>query len=328
MVEHPELLDENIYQGLMHSHHTLGAFFSGTDVATLREEGSDRTHFVSLIIDTKGTYQAAITRTVEEVMTATGTAKYTTFNERATTNPITYTYSRKRLEYFMLTVERPIISNPFQELADRITEVSKQKEVAKAKATTPTYGYGNNYGYGGYNNYGYNSYQAETPSKGNGYQTNVGRGNLAIPTNKNYVPPVNNFKQKELPFEKEDVEEDVIPPYGEVRVDPELIEEIARQLVTGDIAYVDGGKATLEELIIAGEDLFNKRFSHYHLFTIWVESYVEFLLYYTEDPKLEMYDDDTLAALVAYDLAEKLEPFATKNKYVRAFIEEIEKYII
>ena len=31
MVEHPELLDETVYQGLMHSHHNMGAFFSGTD---------------------------------------------------------------------------------------------------------------------------------------------------------------------------------------------------------------------------------------------------------------------------------------------------------
>ena len=94
MVDNPELLDENVYQGLMHSHHTMGAFFSGTDDATLREEGSDRTHFLSLIIDTRGTYQAAITRVVEEEMTATGSAKFITFNEQEANQPISYTFNR------------------------------------------------------------------------------------------------------------------------------------------------------------------------------------------------------------------------------------------
>ena len=40
----------------------MGAFFSGTDLETLRTEGEDTNCFVSLIVDTKGTYVAAITR--------------------------------------------------------------------------------------------------------------------------------------------------------------------------------------------------------------------------------------------------------------------------
>lgn len=308
MVEHPELLDEKVYQGLMHSHHILGAFFSGTDLATLREEGTDRIHFVSLIIDTKGTYQAAITRVVVEEMQATGFIKYPTFNgQEVTGSPVTYSFNRKKLEYFMLDVERPAIENPFSEMAARIEEVKEQKaKAAKEKAATTPYG---NYG-GGYNNYGQYGNWGKKEDK------------PAVPTNPNYVPPVQN----ELPFEEPDV--DVPPPYGYVKVDPETINDLAAQLVTGDINYFKPTDTTLDELARAGEEMFEQRFEDEKLFHAWAEQYVEFLVYYTEDPKLEMFDDEVLAALIAHDLAEVLSALTTKGKYINQFIEILNRYII
>lgn len=308
MVEHPELLDEKVYQGLMHSHHILGAFFSGTDLATLREEGTDRIHFVSLIIDTKGTYQAAITRVVVEEMQATGFIKYPTFNgQEVTGSPVTYSFNRKKLEYFMLDVERPAIENPFSEMAARIEEVKEQKaKAAKEKAATTLYG---NYG-GGYNNYGQYGNWGKKEDK------------PAVPTNPNYVPPVQN----ELPFEEPDV--DVPPPYGHVKVDPETINDLAAQLVTGDINYSKPTDTTLDELARAGEEMFEQRFEDEKLFHTWAEQYVEFLVYYTEDPKLEMFDDEVLAALIAHDLAEVLSALTTKGKYINQFIEILNRYII
>lgn len=308
MVEHPELLDEKVYQGLMHSHHILGAFFSGTDLATLREEGTDRIHFVSLIIDTKGTYQAAVTRVVVEEMQATGFIKYPTFNgQEVTGSPVTYSFNRKKLEYFMLDVERPAIENPFSEMAARIEEVKEQKaKAAKEKAATTPYG---NYG-GGYNNYGQYGNWGKKEDK------------PAVPANPNYVPPVQN----ELPFEEPDV--DVPPPYGHVKVDPETINDLAAQLVTGDINYFKPTDTTLDELARAGEEMFEQRFEDEKLFHAWAEQYVEFLVYYTEDPKLEMFDDEVLAALIAHDLAEVLSALTTKGKYINQFIEILNRYII
>lgn len=308
MVEHPELLDEKVYQGLMHSHHILGAFFSGTDLATLREEGTDRIHFVSLIIDTKGTYQAAITRVVVEEMQATGFIKYPTFNgQEVTGSPVTYSFNRKKLEYFMLDVERPAIENPFSEMAARIEEVKEQKaKAAKEKAATTPYG---NYG-GGYNNYGQYGNWGKKEDK------------PAVPANPNYVPPVQN----ELPFEEPDV--DVPPPYGHVKVDPGTINDLAAQLVTGDINYFKPTDTTLDELARAGEEMFEQRFEDEKLFHTWAEQYVEFLVYYTEDPKLEMFDDEVLAALIAHDLAEVLGALTTKGKYINQFIEILNRYII
>lgn len=134
----------------------------------------------------------------------------------------------------MLDVERPVINNPFKELADRILEVQKQKEEAKKKAT-PVYG-GSWQGGSGYNSYTPRVYNNTTkqgedakPSTPKNtafnYQTNVGRGNV-IPENKPYVPSVVTPPvQEELPFEQE-TQEEVIPPYGEVKVDSTTLKKL------------------------------------------------------------------------------------------------------
>mgnify|MGYP003293859401 CR=1 FL=1 len=48
--------------GLIHSHCDFATYFSNTDTNTLKEEGSTRNHFVSLIVNNDGPYTAAITR--------------------------------------------------------------------------------------------------------------------------------------------------------------------------------------------------------------------------------------------------------------------------
>jgi len=326
MVEHPELLDETVYQGLMHSHHNMGAFFSGTDTSTLREEGSDRVHFVSLIIDTKGTYQAAITRVVVEEMKATGFIKYPTFNNKEVVgNPITYSFNRKKIEYFMLEVTRPELENPFQELSNRIKEVQEQKAKAAKAATPITYSTNKNESYTGYNNNYLDPYKSNNtvPANGISYQTNVGRGNLTTPINKNYEIPKN-----QLPFEEPDVDLDTPIPYGYVKVDPELIQELIAQLITGDVNYFMEEGVTLESLIPACESMFELRFPDKKLFHAWAEQYVEFLVYYTEDPKLEMYEDEVVAALIANDMSELLRKFITENGYIKSFVEILDRYII
>lgn len=55
----------NCQRGLIHSHHSMGAFFSGTDTNTLLDQGQDRIHFLSLIVDDNSTYQAALTVKLE-----------------------------------------------------------------------------------------------------------------------------------------------------------------------------------------------------------------------------------------------------------------------
>lgn len=341
MVEHPELLEEGIYQGLMHSHHTLGAFFSGTDISTLVEEGSERTHFVSLIIDTRGKYVAAITRVVEELLTATGSTTFPTFGGTIETHPITYTFTRKRMEYFMLDVEGSTVAETFQELDDRIEEVKKQK-AAKAPKYTPQTGY-----YGGY---GYQAKQTPaTPAKQTGqagvtYQTSVGRANISTPAKQETPTPKYNMndlfddrfddmRANQLPFNIDntdsdlDLEESLAPDYTRYKADPTLIDALARQLLTGNVNY-NSQAASLDSLAEVSRELFSKRFDDVKLFDAWADSYVEFLVYYSEDQTLSNeLDDDQMAAVIAHDLMETLHELP-KNEYIESFIESIERYIL
>lgn len=65
---------------LIHSHNRMNAFFSGEDTQTLIKEGSIRNHFLSLIVNNKGEYVAAITRRVK-IMSSKIVAEYKTFND-------------------------------------------------------------------------------------------------------------------------------------------------------------------------------------------------------------------------------------------------------
>lgn len=64
---------------LIHSHNRMKAFFSGEDTNTLIKEGSARNHFLSLIVNNKGEYVAAITRKVR-VETSKAKITYKTFD--------------------------------------------------------------------------------------------------------------------------------------------------------------------------------------------------------------------------------------------------------
>jgi hypothetical protein len=123
--------------GLVHSHHSLGAFISGTDSNTIRTEGNDTNCFVSLVVDTKGTYVAALTRKVQTKLKVTtedlGTS-YEFFGEGSKTvqdekGPIQQDYKDDCfIEYFMLDVEIEHVDNPLAYLDTRFDEIQEAKK--------------------------------------------------------------------------------------------------------------------------------------------------------------------------------------------------------
>lgn len=130
IVDHPELVGS--YQGLVHSHHTMATFFSGTDTNTLKEEGSDVNHFVSLIVNNAGTYNAAITRKVDIKNDVYSVYTYKSFGDVVVEGKSDYTECNTCIEYFYLDIEVEQPENTNSELFDRI---DKLKEF-KAKAYT------------------------------------------------------------------------------------------------------------------------------------------------------------------------------------------------
>lgn len=131
MAQHPELM--SCHMGLCHSHNKMSAFFSGTDVNTLRAEGFDRNNFVSLIVNNDGTYAAAITRkvTYTERHNIEITGKYPFFGtKRVLELPVTNTTDEKTkvvIEYFDLIVEKTPVTYSPDEYDRRFAEIAVKK---------------------------------------------------------------------------------------------------------------------------------------------------------------------------------------------------------
>lgn len=122
MAEHPELLD--CYNGLIHSHHQMQAFFSSTDLNTLKEEGEERLHFVSLIVNNDGKYVAAITCKVHETKHITTKFNYNTFNDISVGGNDNQTIETDTIVYHNLDIIKDT-NNEFNELDNRIKVLSK-----------------------------------------------------------------------------------------------------------------------------------------------------------------------------------------------------------
>lgn len=141
-VEHDELLSSDVYEGLIHSHNQMAAFFSGTDMSTLTKEGERTNHFLSLIVNNDGKYCAKITRmvnsTIESVVTTDSkiTSDWYTFdNFHFLGKPVnkvnreTVTKDSKVIEYFdaSITVPKIKIKNKItKELDERIDELKSR----------------------------------------------------------------------------------------------------------------------------------------------------------------------------------------------------------
>lgn len=116
------------------------AFFSGQDLKTLQEQGNEMNNFVSLIVDTKGTYVAAITRKVTvkyETTTKILDSHYEFFGDGAVDylsgnkEDITKTVDTQFIEYYMLEVEREEVSNPLEYLDKRFEEINTSKNTVR-----------------------------------------------------------------------------------------------------------------------------------------------------------------------------------------------------
>lgn len=137
MAENIELFD--CETGLVHSHHQLGAYFSGQDMKMVQQEGNDTNCFVSLVVDTRGKYVAIVTRKVQtksEVTVKNLGTSYEFFGEgtKGITHSNTETtkvVDKEVIEYFDLDVERHEVDNTLAYLDTRFDEIVQKKEATK-----------------------------------------------------------------------------------------------------------------------------------------------------------------------------------------------------
>lgn len=312
MCENPELL--GCQMGLIHSHNNMSTFFSGTDTATLKEEGRDRNNFVSLIVNNAGTYTAAITRRVKSKQVKESVS-YEFFGDGEKQDTKEYVSDADEIEWFYLKIEKEGENYSFPDMAARLEEI-KQAKAEKAekakKAQTPTY-------------QGYYK-----PVIANSYGTKAGPANLVKKeANKpKVVQPTLFDDADDLPFEEEyDI------PYGQVSFDKVTLKSLVLQLITGSIIISNDSKIDITKWAKSMPALYEKRFGKGKVgmnnFKIWAETYAEYLTWYITDEKLEElgFDETEICAICAHDMIEELTKLP-ENDYIKGYIDALQKYLI
>lgn len=311
MCENPELLD--CQMGLIHSHNNMSTFFSGTDTATLKEEGRDRNNFVSLIVNNAGTYTAAITRRVKSKQVKESVS-YEFFGDGEKHDTEEYISDADEIEWFYLKIEKESENYSFPDMDARLEEIRKQKKekAEKAKITAPVYT-------GKYLNV-----VASQPVKAG--PANINKGKVEQkPVQKTLFDDV---KENELPSE----EEGPAIPYGQVFVNQKTIESLVRQLITCSIIIPNESKVDIDKWAKNMPALYENRFGKgdagMKKFQEWADPYTEFLTWNVEDEDLEAmgFDQTEIQSICAHDLIEALTKLP-ENDYIKAYIDELEKYL-
>lgn len=295
MIEH-DLLE--CQQGLMHSHDQMSTFFSGTDLGTLQEEGSDMNNFLSLIVNNAGQYTAAITRKVKHIPHVTEVLEYEFFGEETINigNDEYDAIESYEIEYFFLNIEKPTVNIGYTDLFNRIEEISKDKTKITNISREP-------------------------------------RANLIVDSTLKATPL---YKETNIPFSKANtavqagVDTDESIDYNKYKFNEIDLNNIVKQLLIGSPIFTP---KDLNEWVQKMPTVFSKRFgegqkglANYRAF---IGYFVEFLVTEVFDDNLaeEGYLEDSQMAICAYGVLQKLHTFKT-NSFIEVIEDEVERFII
>lgn len=295
MIEH-DLLE--CQQGLMHSHDQMSTFFSGTDLGTLQEEGSDMNNFLSLIVNNAGQYTAAITRKVKHIPHVTEVLEYEFFGEETINigNDEYDAIESYEIEYFFLNIEKPTVNIGYIDLFNRIEEISKDKTKITNISREP-------------------------------------RTNLIVDSTLKATPL---YKETNIPFSKANtavqagVDTDESIDYNKYKFNETDLNNIVKQLLIGSPIFTP---KDLNEWVQKMPTVFSKRFgegqkglANYRAF---IGYFIEFLVTEAFDDNLaeEGYLEDSQMAICAYGVLQKLHTFKT-NSFIEVIEDEVERFII
>lgn len=293
------------------SHHSMGAFFSGTDTSTLQKEGNDTNCFVSLIVDTQGTYKAAITRKISfkrEVTIVDKGSSYEFFGEGTQTlgsSNLSKQVDTEEIQYFMLDVERHEVDNPLAALDTRFDEIIASKKQAAAKTVIPS--------------------------------TKTAFNN-SITLDEDFYPWLHKMQNANVEepylFDKDTIKEMTVTPLAE---EPEIEyipnkrlihEAVCRMVTCSFILNIENFnlKMWVDRHM---QKLYKKIFTSDIKFKDWTDFIVSFSVYHFEDlSALETLDDETFFACVGEAMITELDSLKNEgNPYIDRYIEEINSLI-
>lgn len=134
MANHPELLEENVFQGHIHSHNKMGTYFSGTDTGELQDSAPLYNQFVSLIVNNAGAYTGAVASVVEQEGEKTIINKVKDFDGTVNTITNTVPILEKRVVYIMADIikEGRELAEEFTNVVITLKEEAKKAQKAKS----------------------------------------------------------------------------------------------------------------------------------------------------------------------------------------------------
>ena len=318
MAQNPELLDYKT--GLIHSHNNMATFFSGTDTATLQEEGTDRNHFVSLIVNNIGAYTAGITQKIKSVKDVNETFSFSTYGGAPVVQDRKYQETSEKIIWYELQIEKHEVSEGHTDIVERMQEINKKKEEEKAKIRPFTY---------------------NTPF----YQRN------------NYDSLLHDkpktFKKTEDPLQGRlfDDWDDYDYQYGQGwkfddkknlpedthyagTYDEKIIKRCAKQLVTCNYLLPNEGTIDLKQWVKNMPQLYKKRFGSLDsaecksAFENWADLYVQYVLENDLDPAFAAVDEEEELSTKAFDLVMYLTELEDNpNEYLQIIIDAISNFI-
>lgn len=281
---------------------TKMTFFSGTDLRTLQEEGSDMNNFLSLIVNNAGQYTAAITRKVKHIPHVTETLEYEFFGD-GTINLGTDEYDAVEsyeIEYFFLDIEKPTVNISYTNLFDRINEISNSKVI-------------------------------NITSKNESFKTiHNPNANLIIPSTVQEPILEDKLPFEELSKQKAEVDEENLIDYDNIKFNNNQLNSITKQLLMGSPIF---NPKDLNEWVNKMSTAFSKRFGEgqkgLENYRAFIGYFVEFLLSeaFDEDLAEEGYMEDYQMPICAYGVLQKLHTFKT-NSFIEIIKDEVERFII
>lgn len=288
-------------------------FFSGTDTNTLQEEGTDRNHFVSLIVNNAGKYTAAITRKVK--YSCVRELSYEGFN--GTVNlPEKEVIEGEEIEYFYLDIVfEEETDDQFNEVATRLKEIKEAKAKAAPKWWTP-----NTVA----SPYKWEPFYKETDkNKTDKYESSAVKQPTLFddldwePVGSKKISTTTNIYKG---YKNPEDEDPTIP-----QVTDDLIDGIINQLITGSVTVTKLDADAKKKLANTIDVRFTKRFGSGEigltLFKYWATDFVEFLLWYSlDDPEVDECAAATEIANKTIETLKKLPKSEFVEEYINLFI--------
>ncbi len=122
------------YCGLIHSHDSMAAFFSGTDVNTLKLEGAKTPHFLSLIVCNNGPYVARITKRCKNELVGVKNKSFISFNDTTIEDGSTEaTGTEEFLEAYNLDINVTIGTTKKDETVSKLAKEIRKRKQEEAK---------------------------------------------------------------------------------------------------------------------------------------------------------------------------------------------------